>query len=277
MVKVNDLSFNVVEKGTGPAVLLLHGFPDSWYVWRHQIPTLADAGFRVIAPDQRGFGASDKPEEPGDYLMPTLVNDVMGIIDALGEKRVHVIGHDWGAMVGWMLAGIYPKRVERFVALSLGHPTKFTEFSVEQLEKSWYIFLFQFKDAAEKMLTKNDWALFRKWTRHHEETEKQKNELSRPGALRAGLNWYRANLAPETLPAMPLQVPDITVPTMGVWSDGDALLTEGQMKQSYEHITGPWRYDKVDHASHWLQLDQPETINQILIDYLKKTLFEHER
>ncbi|QQK78212.1 alpha/beta hydrolase [Salicibibacter cibarius] len=266
-LEVNGTHIHVVEQGEGPAVLLLHGFPDSWYLWRRQIPALAEAGYRVIAPDQRGFGESDKPVGKSAYLMPALVNDVLAILDELDVKQTHIAAHDWGAIVGWMLAGMYPKRVERLAALSVGHPTKFTEFSINQLEKSWYIFLFQFEDVAEKMLKKNDWALYKQWTRHHEETIKQIKALSRPGALTAGINWYRANMAPETLPSLPLKAPDVKVPTLGIWSDEDAFVTEEQMKRSAEYVTGPWRYEKVENASHWLQLDQPETVNELLIDF----------
>ncbi|QQK79304.1 alpha/beta hydrolase [Salicibibacter cibi] len=117
------------------------------------------------------------------------------------------------------------------------------------------------------MLKKNDWALFKQWTRHHEETKKQIKELSRPGALTAGINWCRANMAPETLPSLPLKAPDIKVLTLGIWSDNDVFLTEEQMQSSAEHVTGSWRYERVENASHWLQLDQPETINELLIDF----------
>jgi pimeloyl-ACP methyl ester carboxylesterase len=266
-LKVNSLEFHVVEKGNGPAVLLLHGFPDSWYLWRNQIPKLVESGFRVIVPDQRGFGESDKPSDVEAYQLPKLASDVLGILNELGIERTHLVAHDWGASVGWLIAALYPDRVERFVPLSVGHPSIFTEFKIQQFEKSWYILFFQFKDVAEQLFMKNDWTLLKEWSRHHDECEKWIKDLSRPGALTAAMNWYRANLSPGIFPAMPLQIPNIQVPTLGIWSSGDAYLTEEQMIRSGEKVTGSWRYVKVDGASHWLQLDRPDVINKLLIEF----------
>ncbi|WP_256833232.1 alpha/beta fold hydrolase [Parageobacillus thermoglucosidasius] len=271
-LKVHGLDFHVVEKGSGPAVLLLHGFPDTWYLWRHQIPDLVDSGFRVVVPDQRGFGESVQPAAVEAYQLPNLVNDILGILDELEIKRTHIVAHDWGASVGWLFAALYPDRVERFVPLSVGHPSIFTEFSIQQVEKSWYILLFQFEGVAEQLLMKNDWALLKEWSRHHNEYEKWIKDLSRPGALTAALNWYRANLAPGILPALPLQMPNIQVPTLGIWSSGDALLTEEQMIRSGEKVTGFWEYVRVEGASHWLQLDRPDIINKLLIEFLQNRL-----
>lgn len=267
-LNVNGLEFRVIEQGSGPAVLLLHGFPDSWYLWRHQIPVLVDSGFRVIVPDQRGFGESDKPAEIDAYQLPKLASDVSGILDELGVERTHIVAHDWGAGVAWVFAAIYPDRVEKFVPLSLGHPSVFTEFAVEQLEKSWYILLFQFEGIAEKLFMRNHWALLKEWSRHHDESEKWVKDLSRPGALTAAMNWYRANLRPEHLPVMPLDIPGVQAPTLGIWSSGDVLLTEEQMVRSEEKVTGPWRYERVDGASHWLQLDRPDVVNNLLVRFL---------
>lgn len=265
-VKVNGLNFHYVDEGNGPVVLLLHGFPDSAALWRHQIPLLVRAGYRVIAPDQRGFGDSDKPEEVKAYQIPNLVNDVVALLDKLNIETTHLVAHDWGAVVGWAIAALYPKRIKRFVPISVGHPSIFTEFTTDQLEKSWYILFFQFKGIAEQMLMKNDWALFKNWSRHHDEHEKWIATMSRPGALSAALNWYRANLAPEAFPAMPLQVPPIQVPTLGIWSSGDAFLTEDQMERSGEKVIGEWRYEKMD-ASHWIPLDEPEKLTELLLEF----------
>jgi len=267
-IEVNGLHFRVVEDGSGPPVVLLHGFPDSSYLWRKQIPVLVGAGYRAIAPDLRGFGESDKPEAVEAYTLPLLLGDVTGMLDKLDVDRACVIAHDWGAALGWLLAGMYPDRVERFVALSVGHMNSFAAAGIEQREKSWYMLLFQFRGIAEEVLRRNDWRLFRDWTRDHAEAEHWITNLSRPGALTAGLNWYRANVAPELLLAEPVPFPSVSVPTMGVWSSGDAYLIEEQMVRSKEHVTGAWRYERMEGASHWLQLDQPERLNQILIHFL---------
>ena len=267
-IEVNGVQFRVVEDGRGPAVLLLHGFPDSSRLWRHQIPALVAAGYRTIAPDLRGFGESDKPGEIEAYALPLLLGDVIGVMDKLNADRARVVAHDWGAAIGWMLAGMYPDRVERFAALSVGHLNSFANAGIEQREKSWYMLLFQFRGVAEEALSRNDWRLFREWTRAHPEAEQWIADLSRPGALTAALNWYRANAAPEALFSEPQPFPAIPAPTLGVWSSADAYLTEQQMLGSGEHVTGPWRYERIEGASHWLQLDQPERLNRLLIDFL---------
>ncbi len=269
-IETNGLRFHVAEEGTGPAVLLLHGFPDSSSLWRYQIPALVQVGFRVIAPDLRGFGESDKPAETEAYELSVIVNDVVGLLDALQIQSAHVVCHDWGAIVGWLLAALCPERVERLAALSVGHPACFLNPTIEQREKSWYILLFQWKDLAEDLLTRNDWQLFRAWVRNHAEFETWRRDLSRPGALAAGLNWYRANLAPERQAAAPLSVPVVKAPTLGIWSSEDAYLTEEQMLCSKEHVSGEWSYERLEGTSHWLQLDKPEWLNKVLIEFLKK-------
>lgn len=267
-ITANGVKLRVVEDGSGPAVLLLHGFPDSSYLWRHQIPTLVSAGYRAIAPDLRGFGESDKPSEVEAYALPALIGDVVAILDQLGIERPHFVAHDWGAALAWVLAGMYPQRVERLAALSVGHLNSFADAGIAQREKSWYMLLFQFRGIAEEVLQRHEWRLFREWTRDHPEAAHWISDLSRPGALTAGLNWYRANVAPESMLAEPQPFPAVRAPTLGVWSSKDAYLTEAQMVHSREHVTGRWRYERIEGASHWLQLDQPEQLNRLLIEFL---------
>ncbi len=267
-IEVNGVGLRVVEDGSGPAVLLLHGFPDSSQLWRHQIPALVNAGYRTVAPDLRGFGESEKPPQVEAYALPVVLGDVIGVLDQLGVERAHVVAHDWGAALGWLLGGMYPQRVERLVALSVGHLNSFAEAGIEQREKSWYMLLFQFRGIAEEVLQRHDWRLFREWTRDHPEAARWIADLSRPGALTAGLNWYRANVAPESLLAEPQPFPAVAAPTLGVWSSEDAYLTEAQMVRSQAHVTGPWRYERIEGASHWLQLDQPQRLNRLLLEFL---------
>lgn len=270
-LQVNDLNFHVIDEGNGPAVLLLHGFPNTSTLWRHQISALVKAGYRAIVPDQRGFGQSDKPREKSAYSLPNLASDAIGILDELNVNRAHVIAHDWGSAVGWVMGALYPNRMERFIPMSVGHPSVFTDFTIEQLRRSWYILMFQFENIAEDMVMKNDWALFKEWSCHHEDTEEWIEQLSEQGALTAGLNWYRANLDPVALPAMPLQLPAINVPTFGIWSSDDPLLTEEQMKRSGEKVLSNWKYKRVE-AGHWLQLDEPELLNRLIIEYFNEEL-----
>jgi len=268
-VRAGELELNVVDEGRGPAVLLLHGFPDSSHLWRHQIPALASAGLRAIAPDLRGFGESDKPRETAAYGLMTIVKDVLALLDALGVRSAHVLCHDFGAAVGWLLAALHPARVERFIPLSVGHPLSFADAGFAQREKSWYMLLFQFRDVAEQIITRENWRFMRDFARNHPECDHWIAQLSRPGALTAALNWYRANSGPERWLAPRPPLPKVRAPTLGIWSSGDAYLTEAQMVRSAEFVSGPWRYERLEGASHWLQLDRPEEVNRLVLEFLR--------
>ncbi|MDX6678176.1 MAG: hypothetical protein QOE31_2228 [Solirubrobacteraceae bacterium] len=152
---------------------------------------------RAIVPDLRGFGESDKPEAVEEYAVARSVADMVAILDALALDRVHVVGHDFGAVVAWVLAALAPERVDRLVAMSVGHPATGRLRTMEDREKAWYQLLFQFPDVAEALLQRDDWRLLREWLREDGDLEHYIDDLSRPGALTAGLNWYRANLAPQ--------------------------------------------------------------------------------
>jgi pimeloyl-ACP methyl ester carboxylesterase len=263
----DGITLAVHDEGQGQPVLLIHGFPDSSHLWRHQVPVLVEAGMRAIVPDLRGFGESDKPDAVEAYAISHSVADLVAALDALGVERTHVVGHDWGAVVAWAIAAFVPDRVDRLVAMSVGHPNA-RDRSLEQREKAWYTLLFQFTGVAEELLRRNDWALFRKWLRGDGDVERYVSDLSRPGALTAGLNWYRANLAPrlQLKPRSPL--PAVAAPTLGLWSSGDSYLTEKGMVGSADWVNGPWRYECVEGASHWMQLDEPELITRFLLEFL---------
>ena len=266
-IDVNGIGLNVQDEGAGPPVLLLHGWPDSHRLWRHQVADLTAAGFRTIAPDLRGFGDSDRPEGVDDYSLLTVAGDVTGVLDHLGIERAHVVGHDWGAALAWALAAFAPECVDHLCALSVGHVRSFREAGFAQREKSWYMLLFQFEGVAEQWLSADDFANFREWA-SHPDVDALIADLSRPGALTASLNWYRANLAPATWVDPPIQFPPVTAPTMGVWSSGDFALTEQQMTGSSEDVAGPWRYERIEGAGHWMQLDEPAALSTLLIDFL---------
>jgi pimeloyl-ACP methyl ester carboxylesterase len=273
---VNGLSFSVEGTGgDGTSVLLLHGFPDSKALWRHQIPALAAAGYRVIAPDLRGFGASDRPEGVEHYRMELLASDVLGILDALGIGSATVVGHDWGSALGWGLAGLAPERVGRFVALSVGHPSTYF-VDLRQLELSWYMLFFQFVGVAEEALRRDGWMLLREWLRNPVDIERYVADLDRPGALTAALNYYRANISPESFGgAAAIELPPIGCPVLGVWSDGDIGCGEAQMLASAKQVSGRWRYHRIRGAGHWIPLDAPEELNALLLDFL--TEHGHQR
>jgi pimeloyl-ACP methyl ester carboxylesterase len=260
-----ELAF--LDEGEGPAVVLLHGFPDSSQLWRKQVPALVDAGLRVVAPDLRGFGESGRPEEVEEYRITRSVADVVAILDARGIDRAHVVGHDFGASVAWAIAGLAPDRVERLTAMSVGHPNRQSP-SIEQREKSWYTLLFQFEGVAEELLARDDWALLRDWMRNDGDMERAIEAFREPGALTAALNWYRANTPPgrELAPKRPF--PKIAATTLGLWSDGDRYLLEEPIRSSGAEVTGRWRYERIAGASHWLQLDSAEQVNALLLEHM---------
>lgn len=265
-VTVRGLSFPVVDLGSGPVVLLLHGFPDDRHLWRYQVGPLVKAGFRVVAPDLRGFGDAPRPQDPKDYGLSIVIDDILGILDALEIRRVQLVAHDWGAAVGWRMAALHPERVSRYVALSVGAPGG--RPTIEQREKSWYIAFFRQTGIAEKQLMQDNWQLFREWTRNAKDTDRYVERLSRPGALTAGLNWYRASGQTAAADAAP--PPQVAVPVLGIWSDRDAYLTEIALKTSGERIRGPFRYEKISGASHWLMLDKPQELNRLLLGFLER-------
>jgi pimeloyl-ACP methyl ester carboxylesterase len=266
-VDVNGIGLEVQDGGDGFPVVLLHGWPDSHRLWRNQIGPMRAAGLRTIAPDLRGFGATDAPDDVAAYGLDRSIADVVGILDQLGVERTHVVGHDWGAPVAWLLATLMPERVERLVALSVGHPRAFGAAGLTQREKSWYMLLFQFEGIAERWLSDNDFANFRAWGAHPD-ADTAIADLSRPGRLTASLNWYRANVPPSVLVDPPLELPPVGMPTMGIWSSGDFALTEENMTGSAAYVAGPWRYERLDGAGHWMQLDAPNELNRLLIDFL---------
>ena len=266
---MNGIRLHVHEQGSAHLSCLLTASPDSVEPLAPPGPALVAAGLPVIAPDLRGFGASDKPASADAYVIPTLLGDAVGLLDALAIPRCHVVCHDWGAALGWGLAMFLPDRVDRFVALSVGHFGSFFDAGLEQREKSWYMLYFQYEGIAEDALRESDWKLFRDWTRNHPELATWIPDLSRPGALTAALNWYRANVNPARPGLAGMEFPPVKAPTLGVWSTNDAYLTETQMTASKKFIGGEWRYERIEGASHWLMLDQPERVNQLLIDWLR--------
>jgi pimeloyl-ACP methyl ester carboxylesterase len=257
------MNLNVHTEGDGPPVLLIHGFPDSHRLWRHQIGPLAEAGHRVIAPDLRGFGDSPRPEGVGSYGIATIVQE--DLVPLL-EEPAYVVGHDWGAGIAWALAIMRPDLVSRLAVLSVGHPNSRATRTIESREKAWYQLLFQFEEA-EELFLRDDAKLLRDWIGDVVDLERYVEDLSRPGAMTAALNYYRANLHPRNeLAISPL--PPCAVPTLGLWSTGDRFLTELQMERSREHCTAGFRYERVEDATHWMQLDQPERVTELLLDDL---------
>ncbi|MDQ2677635.1 MAG: alpha/beta hydrolase [Actinomycetota bacterium] len=267
------IEYDVFGPDDARPVILLHGFPDSSALWRNQVPPLVEAGFRVITPDLRGFGRSDAPDAVESYSLLTSAFDVTAILDDLGIERAHVVGHDFGSALAWVFATFCAERVDHLVPMSVGHPASFRLTGFEQGMASWYILLFQFHDVAERWLRADDWANFRAWS-HHPDADgvigRFEASSSAPSAssLTSALNWYRANITAEAWVAPPLDLPPIQAPTMGIWSTRDFALTEAQMTGSAEHVAGPWRYERVEGPGHWLQLQAPAAVTDLLLDFL---------
>jgi pimeloyl-ACP methyl ester carboxylesterase len=267
-IEANGISYHLIDEGgQGPAVLLLHGFPDTSSLWRAQIPALVAAGFRTIAPDLRGRGQTQAPANVADYSIGGMVPDLVALLDELGIDRAHVVGHDFGAAVAWVFAALRPDRVNRLAVLSVGHPAARGKPTLEGLQKSWYRILFQF-EGAEELVQQNDWFLFRELLHGNGDVEEYIADLSRPGALTAGLGWYRAALPLKHMLAPPPGLPAVTAHTLGIWSTGDDYLNEEPMLRSADFVTSGWRYERFDDASHWIPLDQPERLNRLLLEFL---------
>ncbi|MFI6908570.1 alpha/beta fold hydrolase [Nonomuraea sp. NPDC050394] len=267
IIHVNDVDIAYVDEGEGDTVILLHGFPDSSYLWRHQIPALVEGGFRVIAPDLRGFGDSSKPQEIEAYTMQTIVNDIVAMTIQLGIKRPHVVGHDWGAAIAWMYAFLMPRRIDHLAVLSVGHPGVFSYPTLEQRAASWYMLFYQ-SPAAEELLKRNGWRLWKEIMGREGDYDRHLRDMARPGALTAGLNWYRANRSPEAELRHQRPFPPIYAPTLGIWSTEDKALLEEGMANSGKFVKGPWRYERVEDAGHYIPLDAPETVSKLLLGFL---------
>ncbi|WP_137172654.1 alpha/beta fold hydrolase [Massilia sp. HP4] len=264
---VNGLNMHYVTAGEGAPVVLLHGFPDTHAIWRRQIPALAAAGFRVIAPDLRGYGKTDMPGEAGAYAIDFLADDVLRLMDALGIEQATVVGHDWGALIGWHLAMHAPQRVSRYAALSVGHPKAIAKAGLGQKLRFWYMGVFVTPVLAETLLKAGNWAALRSMNRSREQQQLWIDALAPQGRLTAALNYYRANLkASSTRRWKP-----VDVPVLGVWSEHDPALGERQMLETREQCRAGFQYARIDGVGHWLQLSGAEKLNTLLIEFATTT------
>ncbi len=263
----------------GPLVILLHGFPEFWYGWRRQIPTLAAAGYRVWAPDQRGYNLSDKPEQIGDYRVSRLVEDVIARIAAAGRRDAVLVGHDWGAVVAWATAMAHPERVARLAVLNAPHPTVMARAmrnGWSQRRKSRYMAFFQLPRVPEWLLGRDGFRPARRalvasglpGTFDQEDLDRYREAWSQPGAPRAMLDWYRAAFRrPPRAVARPRTV-TLRVPmsTLILWGEHDVFLGRELAAPSLEFcMQGKLHF--VD-ASHWLQHDRSAEVNALLLEFL---------
>jgi epoxide hydrolase 4 len=274
-VRANGVRFHVVEAGRGPLVLLLHGFPEFWYGWRHQIGALAGR-FRVVAPDLRGYHLSEKPADGYDFA--TLARDVAELVPALGEERAHVVGHDWGGVVAWGAAANHPARVERLTILNAPHPGAYLREirrNPRQMARSWYIGVFLVPGLAERLLGARRGALltrmFRDTLIHQEamsdaEIGQYRRAAGRPGALPAMLAYYRSlrRSLPQEREAGERR---IAAETLVIWGMRDAALVP-ELTEGLERWAPNVRVERIPDAGHWVQHERPAVVNRLLLDFL---------
>ncbi len=276
-IATNGVRLHVVEAGPedGPLLILLHGFPEFWYGWRQQIGPLAAAGYRVQVPDQRGYNLSGKPRRVASYNLDRLARDVLGLLDEAGTTKARVVGHDWGAVVGWWLGVRYPDRLERLALLNVPHPLVMEQtlwHSSTQRKKSNYMFFFQLPWLPERLFSRKDFAYAEKsllgssrpGTFSDEDLARYKAAWSQPRAVRSMIHWYRAAL--RARPPRPKN-PRVTVPTLLIWGTQDRFLGQ-EMAQPSIDLCDQGRLELIPEASHWVQLEEPERVNQLLLDFL---------
>ncbi|MFN6565946.1 alpha/beta hydrolase [Dendronalium sp. ChiSLP03b] len=273
-INTNGVKLHYVTQGAGPLMVMLHGFPEFWYSWRHQIPEFAKY-FQVVALDLRGYNDSDKPKEQSAYVMDEFVKDIKGVIKGLGYDKCILVGHDWGGAIAWFFAYAHPEMVERLIILNLPHPAKFIQglYTPQQLFRSWYIFLFQLPLLPELLLQSLDFQLiertiqgtaFNKSAFTQADLDAYKDAAAKRGAIAAMLNYYRNNL----LQFMPNRKWDILdVPTLMIWGENDTALGKELTYDTAAYVRNlKVRY--IPHCGHWVQQEQPEIVNQYMKEYL---------
>jgi len=275
---VNGVKLHWVEAGEGKLVILLHGFPEFWYAWRHQIPALASGGFRVVAPDMRGYNLSDKPRGLRRYRVEELTRDVAALIRHAGAERAHVVGHDWGGLVAWWFAILHPEVLARLAILNAPHPAiAFRGLLAHgQLRRSRYIFLFQLPRLAERRFAANDFALLRRYLRRdpvrpdafsEADIQRYVEAIARPGALTAAMNYYRAAFWFAPFLFLKARWP-IAAPVLMIWGERDRYLGPHLLEDT-ERWAPNLRVERIPDASHWVQADAPERVNELLLEFLR--------
>lgn len=253
--------------GEGRPVVLLHGFPDSMRMWDGVAPLLAAAGHRVIRYDQRGFGGAEAPTGRRRYEIDRTVQDLVEVLDALEvEGPVDVVGHDWGALVSWALCLTHPERARRHITVSVGHPTAYRSAGLDQKRRSLYVGWFQLPGYAERRLGRRDMRGARRLMPAHPALETVCADLSRPGRLTAGLNWYRANVA--TL--FTRRWPSCTVPTLGIIGGSDPYLTVAQLEATSKYMAAEFTSTVLPGGGHWLPLEDPVRVADLIAGFLAR-------
>ena len=272
--EIGDVRLHYVEAGEGPLVLLLHGFPEFWYGWREQIQPLAAAGFRVVAPDMRGYNLSSAPDGVAAYDTDHLTTDIRDLIAELGAKSALLVGHDWGGSVAWATAMSYPEVVDRMAILNAAHPRKLSQglHHPGQLRKSWYFFFFATPGLPEEVVPARDWHFFRHFLHDAsppytpQDMERYVEAWSQPGAAAGMINYYRASVRQSQKEAAAKLRP-VSAPTLVIWGERDSYLGSDLAEPERDDVPNLDRVERLADASHWVHHDQPERVNQLLIEF----------
>jgi pimeloyl-ACP methyl ester carboxylesterase len=275
-VDANGFTFTMRAAGRDDArpVLLLHGFPQNSWSWRPTLLALGERHFRAMAVDQRGYSDGARPEEVEAYALDHLVSDVLALADTLDLKTFDLVGHDWGGMVAWVTAARHADRVRSLCVISTPHPGALRAawaHDADQVQRSGYMELFRRADEPEQLLLGADGsgsgirAIFTGAGLDSSVADEYVATLTRPGAMTAALNWYRAEgMGDEVLPP-------VVVPTLYVWSDGDAALGRTAAEATAEYVAGRYRFEVMPNVSHWVLEEAPDQFNDLLISHLADT------
>jgi epoxide hydrolase 4 len=272
--ELGDVKLHYVEAGDGPLVVLLHGFPEFWFGWRLQIAPLAAAGFRVVAPDTRGYNLSSRPTGVAAYSADKLADDIRGLIRERGAESAFVVGHDWGGTIAWTMAMNHPEVVDRLAILDAAHPRTLQEGLPHpgQLRRSWYFFYFALPGLPEQQVRAGRFRFFRRFLRDArppytpQELDRYVEAWSQPGAVTAMINYYRCSVRTPPKKAKAAIRP-ISSPTLVIWGQRDRFLGPRLAEPSRDDVPNLDRVERLPNASHWVHHDEAERVNQLLIDF----------
>ncbi|MBD2292662.1 alpha/beta hydrolase [Anabaena sphaerica FACHB-251] len=273
-ITTNGIKLHYVTQGEGPLMLMLHGFPEFWYSWRHQIPEFAQ-DYQVVALDLRGYNDSDKPQAQSAYVMDEFVKDIEGVIKGLGYESCILVGHDWGGAIAWNFAYAHPNMVEKLIILNLPHPAKFSQglSTPQQLLRSYYIFLFQFPLLPELVLQASDYetiakaiqgTAFNKNAFTTADIEAYKDAAAKRGAITAMLNYYR-NIFQQGILNKTWTV--LEVPTLMIWGEQDTALGKELTYGTQEYVRN-LQIKYIPNSGHWVQQEQPELVTEYMREFL---------
>jgi len=272
----NGIRMHYVTQGEGPLIVLLHGFPEFWYSWRHQIPFLAGHGYTVVAPDLRGYNDTDKPRK--GYDIPTLLHDIQGLITGLGQQQAVIVGHDWGGVLAWSFATNYPEMTERLIVMNAPYPSAMMREmrTFKQLRKSWYVFAFQLPWLPEYLLGRDHaneigrmlrGAAVQKAVFPREVTAKYQEAMSKPGAIKAALSYYR-----QLFRRLPFSFnrydARISARTLLIWGEQDIALSI-ELTTGLERWVNDIQFARIPDSGHWVQQEQPDKVNQYMLEFLQ--------